>query len=95
MVQYVRDYLQQLPDTKDVFLRFRASKASKGEADIISKGLTAQNRKQNELTKHIKRTAAQNVGNLAADKQKQAFVVNEAIVKEWHLNFAKIPLLSH
>ena len=48
-VQYMRDYLQRFHDTKDVFLRFRASKASKGKVDIVSQELTAQNRKRDEL----------------------------------------------
>ena len=40
-VQYMRDYLQRFHDTKDEFLRFGASKASKGKADIVSRELTA------------------------------------------------------
>ena len=94
-VQYMRDYLQRFHDTKYVFLRFRASKASKGKADIISKELTTQNRKCDELEKQIERTAAQKARTLAADKQERAFLVNEALVEDSHLNFSKIHLLSH
>ena len=94
-MQYMRDYLQWFHDTKDVFLRFRASKASKGKADIVSKELTAKNRKRDELEKQIERTAAQKARNLAADKQERAFLVNEALVEDSHFNFPKIHLLSH
>ena len=94
-VQYMRDYLQRFHDTKDVFLRFRASKASKGKADIVSKELTAQNRKRDEQETKNERTAAQKARTLAADKQEHAFLVNEALVEDSHFNFPKIHLLSH
>ena len=58
-VQYMQDYLQQFHDSKDVSLRFRANKASKRKADIVSKEPTAQSTKRVELEKHIERTAAQ------------------------------------
>ena len=47
-VQYMQDYLQRFHDMKDVFLRFRASTASKGNADIISRELTGQNRERDK-----------------------------------------------
>ena len=91
----MRDYLQQFHDRNDVFLRFRASKASKGKADIVSKELTAQNRKRDKLEKQIERTAAQKARTLAADKQERTFSVNEALVEDSHCNFPNIYLLSH
>ena len=94
-VQYMRDYLQQFHDTKDVFLRFRASKAFKGRADIVSNELTAQNSKWDELEKQIERTAAQKASTLAADEQEHAFLVNEALVEDSHFNFPKIHSLNH
>ena len=91
----MRDYLQRFHDTKDVFLRFRAIKASKGKADIVSKELTAQNSRRDELEKQIERTAAQKARTLAADKQERAFLVNEALFEDSQFNFPKIHLLSH
>ena len=91
----MQDYLEQFHDTKDVFLRFRASKAFKGKADIVSRELTAQNRERNEQEKQNERTAAQKARTLAADKHERACLVNEALVEDSHFNFPKIHLLSH
>ena len=46
--QYMQDYLQRFHDTKDVFLRFQASKASQGKADIVSREVSLQNRERDE-----------------------------------------------
>ena len=46
--QYMQDYLQRFHDTKDVFLRFQASKASQGKADIVSSEVSSQNRERDE-----------------------------------------------
>ena len=93
--RYLLDYLQRFHDTKDVFLRFRGSKASKGKAVIVSKELTPQNRKRDELEKQIERTAAHKAHTLAADKQELTFLVNKARVEDSHFNFSKLHLLSH
>ena len=94
-VQYMRNYLERFHDTKDVFLRFRASKASNGKADIVLRELTAQNREREEQEKQTERTAAPMAGTLAADKYERACLVNEALVEDSHFNFPKIHLLSH
>ena len=65
---------------KDVFLRFRASRASKGKADIVSKELTVQNRKRDELEKQIEHIAAQKARTLVADKPERAFLDRKSVV---------------
>ena len=94
-IRYMREYLQRFHDTKDVFLRFRASKASKSKADIISKELTARNRERNEKEGHNRRTTGQKARVLAADKEERAILVDEALVEDSHFNFPKIHLMSH
>ena len=94
-VQYMPHYLQRFHDTKDVFLRFQASKASKCKADIVTRELTAQNRERDEQEKQNERTGAQKARTLAADKHERACLVNEALVEDSHFNFPKIHLLSH
>ena len=91
----MQDYSQRFHHTKDVFLRFQASKASKGKADIVTRELTAQNRERDEQEKQNERTAAQKARTLAADKHERACLVNEALVEDSHFNFPKIHLLSH
>ena len=94
-VQYMQNYLQRFHDTKDVFLKFQASKASKGKADIVLRELTAQNSERNEQEKQNECTAAQKAHTLAADKHERACLVNEALVEDSYFNFPKIHLLSH
>ena len=86
-------YLEQFHKTKDIFLRFRASKASRTKADLISKELTAKNKERNEQPNG--RTAAQKARSLAADKEERAFLVDVALVEDSHFNFPKIHLMSH
>ena len=86
-------YLQRFHDTKDVFVRYRASKASKAKADSISKELTVENRKWS--AKEIRRTATEKACTLALDKEQRASRVNEALVEDSHFNFPKIHLMMH
>ena len=80
---------------KDIFLRFRASKASKSKADIVSKELTAQNTKRNNEEKQKGCTATQRLCTLAADREERTFLVNEALVKDSHFNFPKMHSIIH
>jgi len=47
IIGYMRDYLQEFHRTKDVFLRYRATKATKGRADVVLKELTELNKSRN------------------------------------------------
>ena len=94
-VQSMWDYLQWFHDMKNVFLRFRASKASKGKADNVTKELTVQNSKLDDLEKLIEYATDEKACTLLADKQERTFFVNEALVEDSHFNFPKIYLLSH
>ena len=89
----MQGYLEQFHKTKDIFLKFQASKASRNKADLISKELTAKNEERNEQPNG--RTAAQKARSLPADKEERAFLVDEALVEDSHFNFPKIHLMIH
>src|SRR6266576_6633460 len=91
----MKHYLQWFHDTKDIFLRFRASKASKSKADMVSKELTVQNKKRSNEEKQNTRTAMQRSHTLAADREERTFLVNEALVEDSHFNFPKMHSMIH
>ena len=57
---------------------------------MVSKELTTQNRKQDELEKQIECTVVQKARTLVADKLELTFLVNEALVEDSHFSFPKI-----
>ena len=46
-IGHMHEYLECFHATKDIFLRYRADKAAKAKADIVSKELIAKNNIQN------------------------------------------------
>jgi len=89
------EYLQQFHRTKDVFLRYQASKVTKAKADMVSKELTAQTTAGRLEEKANGRTAAQKACALAEDREEHAYLVNQALVEDSNFNFTKIHLLMH
>ena len=91
----MQDSLQQLHGTNDLCMGFRQRQSCKGKVNIVSKELTAQNRKWDKLEKHIERTTTLKARNLVEDKQEHAVLVNASLVKDSDFNFHQIHLLSH
>ncbi|KAF8460148.1 hypothetical protein BDZ91DRAFT_785483 [Kalaharituber pfeilii] len=92
IIGYMNYYLQYFHRYKDIFLRYRAPKASKDEAAIAHRQLTAEHRLQN-----MEKEETATVRNL---KKKESLVEWQHLVKEIleqksHFNFPKIHLISH
>jgi hypothetical protein len=68
-IGYMRQYLQRFHASKDVFLRYRASKSAKARADVVSKELTEANKSRNEKANANGRTATQKARAAAEDKE--------------------------
>ncbi|KAF8416223.1 hypothetical protein EV426DRAFT_578816 [Tirmania nivea] len=94
-IEYIREYLQKFYETKNIFLRYQAGKASKAKADMVSKELTAQNNARNIETNLNRRTAAQKARATAEDREERAYLVNQALVEDSHFNFPKVHLMMH
>jgi len=72
----MRDYLQEFHCTKDVFLPYRATKGTKGKADLVSKELTEWNKSRNVEANAKGRYAAQKARAAVEDRDEQAYLVN-------------------
>ena len=94
-IGYMQEYLQQFYRTKDVFLRYRASKVAKAKANIVPKELMAQTTARRLKENANRRTAAQKACALAEDREERAYIVNQALAEYSHFNFPKIYLLMH
>jgi len=94
-IGYMKEYLQQFHKTKDVFLRYRASKVAKAKADMVSKKLNAETTARRREEKANGRTASQKAHVLAEDREECVYLVNQALVEDSHFNFPKIHLLMH
>jgi hypothetical protein len=94
-IKYMRQYLQRFHATKDVFLRYRASKSAKARADVVSKELTEANKSRNEKANANGRTATQKARAAAEDKEERAYLVNQVLVEDSHFNFPKLHLIMH
>jgi len=94
-IGYMRQYLQEFHPTKDVFLRYRATKATKGRADLVSKELTERNKSRNVEANANGRTAAQKAHAAVEDRVERAYLVNQVLVEDSHFNFPKIHLIMH
>ena len=91
----MREYLQEFHRTKDVFVRYRATKATKGRADVVSKELTEQNKSRKVEPNANGRTAAQKVRAGVEYREERAYLVNQVLVEDSHFNFPKIHLIIH
>jgi len=78
-----------------MFLRYWVGKVAEAKADIVSKGLNAQTTAHRLEQKANGHTAAQKARALAEDREECAYLVNQALVEDSHLNFLKIYLLMH
>jgi len=94
-IGYMREYLQEFHCTKDVFLRYQATKATKGRADVVSKELTERNKSRKVVANANGRTAAQKARAAAEYREERAYLVNQVLVEDSHLNFPKIHLIMH
>jgi len=94
-IGYMEEYLQQFYKTKDVFLRYQAGKVAKAKTDMVSKGLNTQTTACRLEEKTNGHTAAQKARKLAEDREKRAYLVNQALVEDSHFNFPKIHFLMH
>jgi len=94
-IGYMQEYLQEFHCTKDVFLRYRATKATKGRADLVSKELTEWNKSRNVEPDAKGRRAAQRARAAEEDRDERAYLVNQVLVENSHFNFPKIHLIMH
>jgi len=91
----MQEYLQEFHCTKDVFLCYRATQATKGRADLVSKGVTERNKSQNVEANANGHRAAQKARAEAEDSDEQAYLVNQVLVEDSYFNFPKIHLIIH
>jgi len=94
-IGYMREYLQEFHRTKDVFLRYQATKATKGRVDVVSKELTEWNKSRNVEANPNGHTAAQKPRTAAEDRDERAYLVNQVLEEDSYFNFPKIHLIMH
>ena len=76
-------------------MHYRATKATKGRADLVSKELTERNKSQNVEANANGRTAAQKARAVAEDSDERAYLVNQVLIEHSYFNFPKIYLIMH
>ena len=94
-IGYMWKYLQEFHRTKDVILRYRATKATKGRADLVLKKLTQRNKSRKVEPNANGRTAAQKARAVVKDRDERAYLVNQLLVEDLHFNFPTIHLIMH
>lgn len=92
-MDYIRTYLQQLHETKDVFLRYGAGKQARKKAEDVWKKYTEGSKRHREAVKGL--TTAQRA-RLAEDQQvERGCRIDQVLKEDSHLNFPKLHPLSH
>ncbi|KAF8430317.1 hypothetical protein EV426DRAFT_13691 [Tirmania nivea] len=90
-VSYLRQYLREFHETKNVFLRFRAGKKAKKAATEAHKNLV---REQSQASV-ADLTASERVKARQENALERQELVNEMLKEGAHYNFTKIHLISH
>jgi len=92
-VKYMRTYLRKFHESKDVFLRYRASKKARRRAEDISKQFTKEIDRRRVTDMGL--SAAQRVRLVKDDQEERAYRISQALEEDSHFNFPKLHLLSY
>ncbi|KAF8426003.1 hypothetical protein EV426DRAFT_715913 [Tirmania nivea] len=90
-VSYLRQYLREFHETKNVFLRFRAGKKAKKAATEAHKNLV----KEQSQASVANLTASERVKARQENALERQELVNEMLKEGAHYNFPKIYLISY
>jgi len=91
-VKYMHTYLWKFHKSKDVFLRYRASKKAPRRAEDISKQFTEEIDRRRATD--IRLSAAQRARLVEDDQEERAYRISQALEEDSHFNFPKLHLLS-
>jgi len=92
-VKYMRTYLQKFHESKDVFLRYRAGKKARRQAEDISKQFTEEI--DPRRVTDIGLSATQCACLVEDDQEERAYRISQVLEEDSHFNFPKLHLLSH